>query len=90
MLLQQNHLRSLPPLVGVSVVTTQQNLVEVDANGTPLGSSPNAILMYLFASLPRTYRCCGHSQHDHWLLPGNRYIPVLRSEVVTTSAVHCY
>lgn len=38
--LQQNHLRGLPSLVGTSVITTQQNLVEVDANGTPLGSFP--------------------------------------------------
>jgi hypothetical protein len=46
--------------------------------------------MYLLARVPRTYRGCGHSQHDHWLLPGNYYIPVLRSEVVTASAIHCY
>ena len=38
MFLQQNHLRGLSPFVGASVMTTQRNLIEVDASGMPLGA----------------------------------------------------
>jgi len=89
MLLQQNHLRSLPPLVDASVITTQRNLIEVDASGTPLDPFPNAISIYFLDRVPRSHSRCGNSQHDYWVFPGDHYIPVLCSDVVTTSDVHC-
>jgi hypothetical protein len=86
----QRIISAVATFVGASVMTTQQNLVEVDASWYAFRLDiPQRYLMYLLARVSRSYRRCGHSQHDHWLLPGDRYIPVLRSEVVTTCAVHC-